>query len=54
MADNLGSTVLAQVALVVRDIDASIRRWADVLGMPVPDDLTIESWYLQAHTLDEE
>jgi len=40
MADNLGSTVLAQVALVVRDIDASIRRWADVLGMPVPEVIT--------------
>lgn len=33
----LGSTTLAQVAIVVRDIEASARRWAAVLGMPVPN-----------------
>jgi len=40
MAESLGSTTLAQVALVVRDIEEAARRWADVLGMPVPEILT--------------
>lgn len=40
MGDNLGSTTLAQVAIVVRDIEAATRRWADVLGMPVPQVIT--------------
>ncbi len=40
MGDNLGSTTLAQVAIVVRDIEAAARRWADVLGMPVPQVIT--------------
>lgn len=34
--ENLGSTKLAQVAIVVRDIEESCRRWAIVLGQPVP------------------
>lgn len=40
MSINLGSTTLAQVAIVVRDIEAAARRWADVLGMPVPEVIT--------------
>ncbi len=37
----LGSTTLAQVAIVVKDIDASAKRWADVLGMAVPNIITV-------------
>ncbi len=37
MSTNLGSTALAQVAIVVRDIEAAARKWADVLGMPTPE-----------------
>lgn len=37
MAGSLGSTTLAQVALVVRDIESAARKWADVLSMPVPE-----------------
>ncbi len=33
---NLGGTTLAQVAIVVKDIEEACRRWADVLGLPVP------------------
>lgn len=33
---NLGSTKLAQVAIVVRDIEASSKRYAEILGLPVP------------------
>lgn len=38
MADeNLGSTTVVQVAIVVRDIEAKARAWAEILGVPVPD-----------------
>ncbi len=40
MSDQLGGANLAQVALVVRDIEASARRWAALLGMPVPNVIT--------------
>jgi methylmalonyl-CoA/ethylmalonyl-CoA epimerase len=39
---NLGSTTLAQVAIVVRDINEASRRWADVLGQPVPNVITTQ------------
>jgi catechol 2,3-dioxygenase-like lactoylglutathione lyase family enzyme len=35
-ATRLGSTTLAQVALVVKDIAEASRRWAEVLGVPIP------------------
>ncbi|MGC8668811.1 MAG: VOC family protein [Chthonomonadales bacterium] len=38
----LGSTTLAQVAIVVRDIEASAQRWSSVLGMPVPKIIVTE------------
>jgi methylmalonyl-CoA/ethylmalonyl-CoA epimerase len=34
---------LAQIAIGVRDIDASRRRWAAVLGVDVPDIVEVES-----------
>lgn len=40
MSDQLGGANLAQVALVVRDIEASARRWAALLGVPVPNVIT--------------
>ena len=33
---HLGSTTVAQIAIVVNDIEAASRRWADVLGVDVP------------------
>ena len=32
----LGTNVVTQVAIVVRDIEAKSRAWADLLGVPVP------------------
>ncbi len=40
MTDNLGSTTLAQVAIVVHNIDEAAQRYADILGMPVPQTIT--------------
>jgi methylmalonyl-CoA/ethylmalonyl-CoA epimerase len=37
MAENLGSTTLAQVAIVVRNIEQASKRYADILGLPVPE-----------------
>jgi catechol 2,3-dioxygenase-like lactoylglutathione lyase family enzyme len=34
---HLGSTTVAQVAIVVHDIEEMARRWAAVLGMAVPE-----------------
>jgi len=34
---HLGSTTIAQIAIVVRDIEEAAKRWAEVLGLPVPD-----------------
>ncbi|HEY3284796.1 MAG TPA: VOC family protein [Armatimonadota bacterium] len=36
MSEGLGSTQVAQIALVVHDIEEAARRWAAVLGVPVP------------------
>jgi catechol 2,3-dioxygenase-like lactoylglutathione lyase family enzyme len=40
MADRLGGAKLAQVALVVRDIEESAARWARLLNVPVPNVIT--------------
>lgn len=43
MADtHLGSTTLAQVAIVVHNIDEASRRWADILGQPVPNVIVVQ------------
>jgi len=34
---HLGSTTIAQIAIVVRNIEEASKRYADVLGLPVPD-----------------
>jgi len=36
MDNPLGTTTVTQVAIVVRDIEAKSRAWAQVLGLPVP------------------
>lgn len=40
--DPLGSATLAQVAIVVHNIDEALRRWADVLGQPVPTVIIVQ------------
>lgn len=37
LQNNLGSTTVAQIAIVVRDIEGASKRWAEILGMPVPN-----------------
>ena len=38
MAENLlGTAFVAQVGIIVRDIEAKARAWADLFGMPVPE-----------------
>jgi catechol 2,3-dioxygenase-like lactoylglutathione lyase family enzyme len=34
---HLGSTTIAQIAVVVRNIEEAAQRYADVLGLPVPN-----------------
>ncbi|GBC94646.1 hypothetical protein HRbin16_00430 [bacterium HR16] len=35
-ANNLGSTTVAQIAIVVRNIEQACQRWSQILGQPVP------------------
>ena len=37
MTENLGSTTLAQVAIVVHNIEEAAKRYAGILGLPVPE-----------------
>ncbi|GAB4422750.1 MAG: VOC family protein [Anaerolineae bacterium] len=47
MADHaLGTTVITQVAIIVSDIEAKARAWAEVLGVPVPEIITTGSYEL--------
>jgi len=40
VTSQLGSTTLAQIAIVVKDIVESSKRYAEVLGLPVPEIIT--------------
>jgi methylmalonyl-CoA/ethylmalonyl-CoA epimerase len=37
MSENFGSTTLAQVAIVVHNIEEAAQRYADIFGLPVPE-----------------
>jgi methylmalonyl-CoA/ethylmalonyl-CoA epimerase len=38
MADQpLGTTTVTQVGIIVKDIEARARAWADILGLPMPE-----------------
>jgi methylmalonyl-CoA/ethylmalonyl-CoA epimerase len=38
MADQpLGTTTITQVGIIVKDIEARARAWADTLGLPMPE-----------------
>ncbi len=37
MADELGTTLVAQVGLVVHDVEAKARAWSDLFGLPMPE-----------------
>jgi hypothetical protein len=45
----LGTTTVVQVGIVVRDIGARARAWADLLGLPVPE-IEITDELDRAHT----
>ena len=45
----LGTTAIAQIGIVVRDIEASARAWADTLGLPMPE-ITMSPAVEVAHT----
>ena len=45
----LGTTTVVQVGIVVRDIEAKARAWADLLGLPVPE-IEITNTVDLAHT----
>jgi len=50
LTDNaLGTTTVVQVGIVVRDIEAVARAWADLLGVPVPE-IEITDGLDRAHT----
>jgi methylmalonyl-CoA/ethylmalonyl-CoA epimerase len=44
-----GTTTVVQVGIVVRDIEARARAWADLLGVPVPE-IEITETLDRAHT----
>lgn len=48
-ANGLGTTVVVQVGVVVRDIEAAARAWADLLGLPLPPIVVTDSEE-RAHT----
>ena len=45
----LGSTIVTQVGIIVGDIEAKSRAWAEVLGVPVPE-IMITDDYERAQT----
>jgi len=45
----LGTTTITQVGIIVQDIEAKARAWAEVLGLPVPE-ITITDTYERAQT----
>jgi catechol 2,3-dioxygenase-like lactoylglutathione lyase family enzyme len=40
----LGSTIVTQVGIIVGDIEAKARAWAEVLGLPVPEIMITDSY----------
>ena len=44
MAGELDTRVVAQVAIIVRGIEAKARAWADLFGMPVPEIRIIDTY----------
>jgi catechol 2,3-dioxygenase-like lactoylglutathione lyase family enzyme len=45
----LGTTTITQVGIIVQDIEAKARAWAEVLGLPVPE-IMITDTYERAQT----
>ena len=45
----LGTTIITQAGIIVQDIEAKARAWAEVLGLPVPE-IMITDTYERAQT----
>ena len=45
----LGTTTITQVGIIVQDIEAKVRAWAEVLGLPMPE-IMITDTYEHAQT----
>jgi catechol 2,3-dioxygenase-like lactoylglutathione lyase family enzyme len=45
----LGTTTITQVGIIVKDVEAKARAWAEVLGLPVPE-IMITDTYEHART----
>lgn len=43
-AQALGTTTVMQVGLIVRDIEAKARAWAQILGLPMPEIMITDSY----------
>ncbi|MGC8785466.1 MAG: VOC family protein [Armatimonadota bacterium] len=41
-ANNLGSTTVAQIAIVVHNIEEACERWSRILGQPIPNVITTQ------------
>lgn len=48
-ANALGTNIVTQVGIVVRDIEARARAWSDILGLPMPA-IIVTDGYDQART----
>ena len=42
-AQTLGTTTVIQIGIVVHDIEAKARAWAEILGLPVPEIMVTEA-----------
>ncbi len=52
MAGILGTTTLAQVGFIVRDIEATKRKFAEFLGLPVPPTVGVGDYAVTGTTVD--
>jgi methylmalonyl-CoA/ethylmalonyl-CoA epimerase len=44
MTETLGSTTLAQVGLIVHDVEATARAWSEIFGLPMPQIKITDGW----------
>jgi methylmalonyl-CoA/ethylmalonyl-CoA epimerase len=44
-----GTTTITQVGMVVRNIEAAVRAWSDILGLPIPQIIITDTVEI-AHT----
>ncbi len=52
MTETLGSTTLAQVGIIVHDVEATARAWSEIFGLPMPEIRTTDGWDISHATYD--